>query len=202
MEELWCQFSYYSDKLSEGCRISYQQNNCRDPIDILNFAFEHASSTKGSSTASVVILREDYHLIIGHIGDCGIRVIRELNVVFRSEEQQVEFNKPFQLGTGSPITPSKDALRYDYVCQPGDWVLIGSDGLFDNLYEGEILNNFKKKKNKTLSPNQITMKIGDEAYSTSQSTSKTPFSESCRENGLSYRGGKMDDITVILGLVL
>jgi len=34
------------------------------------------------STASVVILREDYHLIIGHIGDCGIRVIREINVVF------------------------------------------------------------------------------------------------------------------------
>jgi len=136
----------YSDKLSEGCSIAYNQNEMREPIEILTFASEHANETTGSSTATLVLLKEDYQLVAGHVGDCGIRVIRDKRLVFRSEEQQIEFNIPYQIGTRSDFTPSTHGLSYEVKVKVGDWVVVGSDGVFDNLYDSEIVNAFKKKK--------------------------------------------------------
>lgn len=52
----------------------------------------------GSSTACVVVLnRTDQMLYTANIGDSGFIVMRNGQIVHRSEEQQHYFNTPFQL---------------------------------------------------------------------------------------------------------
>lgn len=91
------------------------------------------------------------------MGDCGILVIRHNDYIFRSEEQQHSFNFPYQLGTSSPDRP-KDAQvsnpcmgdqlanilqSFTVAVEKGDIVIMGSDGLFDNLFDKEILSIVK-----------------------------------------------------------
>jgi hypothetical protein len=46
---------------------------------------------------------------------------------------QHAFNFPLQLGTHSRDEPMKDAQRFDVRVEKGDLVVVGSDGLMDNL---------------------------------------------------------------------
>jgi serine/threonine protein phosphatase PrpC len=61
-------------------------------------------------------------------------VLRDGEPIFRSEEQQHSFNFPFQLGTGSKDTPA-DAQSFTVKIKEGDIVVMGSDGIFDNVFE-------------------------------------------------------------------
>lgn len=86
----------------------------------------------------MVVLRED-DLRIANIGDCGVIAIRGSDVIFRTSEQQHSFNFPFQLGTGSKDQPA-DAMSFHVKVKEGDIVIVASDGLFDNLFDDEILD--------------------------------------------------------------
>jgi len=72
-------------------------------------------------------------LHIANLGDCCLLLIRDGQVVFRTSEMQHAFNFPLQLGTHSRDEPMKDARRYDVGVDRGDVVILGSDGLMDNL---------------------------------------------------------------------
>lgn len=57
----------------------------------------------GSSTACVVVLnRETSMVYTANIGDSGFVIVRQGQVVHRSEEQQHYFNTPFQLSLPPP----------------------------------------------------------------------------------------------------
>lgn len=60
-----------------------------------------------------------------------------LEVLFRSKEQQYRFNFPYQCGTDCEL-PYK-AFDNEHVVKPNDIVVMGSDGLFDNLYHEDML---------------------------------------------------------------
>jgi serine/threonine protein phosphatase PrpC len=92
----------------------------------------------GSTTACLAVLRED-ELRIANLGDCAVLVIRGPEIVLRTPEQQHSFNFPFQLGTGSKDSP-KDAMIFTLKVKEGDVVVVASDGLFDNLFDDEILD--------------------------------------------------------------
>jgi hypothetical protein len=49
---------------------------------------------------------------------------------------QHAFNFPLQLGTHSRDEPMKDAMRFEVGVERGDLVVLGSDGLMDNLVSG------------------------------------------------------------------
>lgn len=72
-------------------------------------------------------------LLVANLGDCSLLVIRRGEVVFRTSEMQHAFNFPLQLGTHSRDEPMKDAKRYDIGVEKEDVVIVGSDGLMDNL---------------------------------------------------------------------
>lgn len=91
----------------------------------------------GSTTACLAVLRDD-ELRIANLGDCGVLVVRGQGIIFRTAEQQHSFNFPFQLGTGSKDSPS-DAETFTVKVKEGDIVIVASDGLFDNLFDDEIL---------------------------------------------------------------
>lgn len=57
----------------------------------------------GSSTACVIVLNRETHMAYtANIGDSGFVVVRQGQVVHRSEEQQHYFNTPFQLSMPPP----------------------------------------------------------------------------------------------------
>ena len=58
--------------------------------------------------------------------------------IFVSEEHQYEFNFPYQFGTATELDNETDNLFMSLKAQEGDIVIIGSDGLFDNVHIGYL----------------------------------------------------------------
>ncbi|KAG0266978.1 hypothetical protein DFQ27_009255 [Actinomortierella ambigua] len=128
------------DNIEEEAFYDYFNVN---PVDILEKSYEQSTLDAkkegliGSSTACLAILRDD-ELRIANLGDCGISVIRNNEFIFRTEEQQHSFNYPYQLGTGSSDRPT-DAQVFTVKVKNGDIVVMGTDGIFDNLFDEDIL---------------------------------------------------------------
>ncbi|KAI0338170.1 hypothetical protein BDW22DRAFT_1363302 [Trametopsis cervina] len=78
-------------------------------------------------------------LRIAHLGDCMGMVVRGEEVVWRTEEMWWGFNTPVQLGPASPTRPA-DARTFCVPVQADDIVILASDGLSDNLWEEDILD--------------------------------------------------------------
>ncbi|KAI9294029.1 protein serine/threonine phosphatase 2C [Neoconidiobolus thromboides FSU 785] len=188
-------------------RLFYHQV---DPIKILEnsyrLAIESASSykIKGSSTACIVILRNN-ELRIANLGDCGVVVLRDGVVIFQTLEQQHSFNFPYQLGTNSKDRP-KDAQYYSYSVEKGDVIVMGSDGLFDNLFLSDIEEEVTKWKPDFdwVYDTNLSHALAARACKVSQQTTtnqSTPFEERAKKEGIKFQGGKRDDITVLVAVV-
>ncbi|XP_022859951.1 probable protein phosphatase 2C 55, partial [Olea europaea var. sylvestris] len=85
---------------------------------------------------------------------------------------------------------------------PGDVVVTGTDGLFDNLYNKEIAVVVADAARDGLSPDATAQKIA--AFARLRSLDRkqqTPFSTAAQEAGYSYYGGKLDDLTFVVSYV-
>ncbi|KAG9072645.1 hypothetical protein KI688_000416 [Linnemannia hyalina] len=128
------------DNIEEDAFYDYFNVN---PVQILEKSYEQSARDAkkegliGSSTACLAILRDD-ELRIANLGDCGVSIIRRNEFIFRTEEQQHSFNYPYQLGTGSTDSPT-DAQVFTVKVESGDIVVMGTDGIFDNLFDEDIL---------------------------------------------------------------
>jgi len=183
-----------SGKYSADCTPTYS----RDPLQIMADAYENSSEIQGSSTCCIVLL-DGYVLKASNLGDSGFMVVRGTDIAYRTKEQQHSFNFPYQLGTGSADMP------YHATCvtvniQPGDLVIVGSDGLFDNLYDDEIV----EITSQATEPMTIAQLIARHAHETACNKSIiSPFAKAARENGYPLAtGGKLDDISVIVARVV
>jgi serine/threonine protein phosphatase PrpC len=72
-----------------------------------------------------------------NVGDSCFMVVRRGRVLFRSPSQQHEFNFPFQLG-GEGSDKVSDAQCFMVPVQVGDVVVMGTDGLFDNVFDKDV----------------------------------------------------------------
>ncbi|KAL1915895.1 uncharacterized protein VTP21DRAFT_6283 [Calcarisporiella thermophila] len=189
-----------------------------DPVEILQASYESsvAEATRqgivGSSTACIAILRDD-ELRIANLGDCGVSIIRQNDFVFRTEEQQHSFNFPYQLGTGSSDVP-RDAQTFTVKVQKNDIVILASDGVYDNLFDEDILDEVIKHVRShspgTHRPMQLRVEpqvlcdaLVRRARSVSEDTRNlnSPFQERAMQQGLYHQGGKADDISVLVAVV-
>ncbi|GAA6059880.1 hypothetical protein JCM10212_007085 [Sporobolomyces blumeae] len=147
-----------------------------DPVEVMQLAFEKCLSESkdegiiGSSTALLAILRND-ELRLANLGDCYCCVIRDNDYVFRSEEQQHSFNFPFQAGTNSKDTPIKDAQRIVVKVQKDDIVLLASDGLVDNVFSDDLLEEVLRFVSTSPSPSPSPVSASSASSSSSTSTS-------------------------------
>lgn len=113
------------------------------------FSFLSFGKCIGSSTACVLILnRENSTVYTANIGDSGFIVVREGQIIHRSEEQQHYFNTPFQLSMPPPgqnvlsdSPESADTLSFPV--QNGDVILAATDGVFDNVPSDLLLDILK-----------------------------------------------------------
>ncbi|KAH8384043.1 hypothetical protein KR009_011826 [Drosophila setifemur] len=190
----------------------------RNPRDLLIAGYQELTDRHqpivGSSTACLATLhRRDCTLYTANLGDSGFLVIRNGRVLHRSEEQTHGFNTPYQLTVAPEHT--KDSVYSDrpemavvsrLPLQPGDLVVLATDGLFDNLPEGMLLEMLQKlegvREERDLQAGAL--RVVEKARQLSLNASfKSPFAMKARAHNVSYPGGgKPDDITLILASVL
>ncbi|XP_026194297.1 uncharacterized protein LOC34617292 [Cyclospora cayetanensis] len=208
-------------------------------LDVLRRGYSNTRSF-GSATALVVRHEGGDKIGIANLGDSAVIVLRrqlwyQMTCVFRSREQQHQFNCPFQLSRlpqpseydqlrengkdallhllqNAAIIPQDTPETASLCCvtvMEGDLLILGTDGVFDNLFDYEIC----AITNLTLSPFEAHL-LGNEALATSATaiataigeaaahrsrspTARTPFMKHARQEGSFFTGGKMDDITVL-----
>ncbi|ORX71485.1 protein serine/threonine phosphatase 2C [Linderina pennispora] len=171
------------------------------PVDILRRAYEitldemEALGVRGSSTACVVVLRGD-ELRVANLGDCSLTVVRQGDM----------------LGTEEHSDGPSDAQVFRLKVQRGDIVIVGSDGVFDNLFDDDILDEVNQHLPAAMraavspfhvDPRAISRAIAERAKLVSEDTryAESPFQMRAMQEGLYYQGGKRDDISVIVAIV-
>lgn len=103
-----------------------------------------ADNVQGSSTLCVVHLDGDHaQLTSANIGDSGFLIIRDGVIVYRSAQQEHSFGCPYQLGHHATSALPTDAQISKLPAEPGDAIVLGTDGLFDNLSDAEIVDGVK-----------------------------------------------------------
>lgn len=191
----------YSKTLAEEMKKSIGEEplEIKDMIAQLERAVEVANQkATGASTAIVGSIADDGFLRVLNVGDSTCVVIRDGRVVSRSQEINHFYECPYQFSEISPDKP-RDGRKMNYQLKKGDLIVMGSDGIFDNLPNEEIVSvAASSPKN----PSAIAKSISDRARKVSlDDTVETPFSKMALRNknpdypdGL---GGKVDDISCV-----
>jgi protein phosphatase PTC7 len=132
-----------------------------DPVEYLQKAYEQTikatsepNQWQGTTTATGAQLhfqKRDSNpkapttplLYVTNLGDSQVLVLRprDSELVYKTTEQWHWFDCPRQLGTNSPDTPRENAVMDMVEIEENDVVLAMSDGVIDNLWEHEIIEN-------------------------------------------------------------
>ena len=194
----------YSRKLVHNVLALSNQNSALldNPKELL-IQSARANKEKGSSTLVIATLSSTALLRTSMIGDSGYIILRMINnsisTVYRSVEQQHSFNYPFQVGHIGDDPMS--ALEFEHQLEDNDLVILGSDGLFDNVFDDELIGQLKEVGYNN-SERSIAESLASLAFKLSLDKKRSsPFAKQAVENGLWFEGGKSDDITVVVGRV-
>ncbi|RKP22795.1 phosphatase 2C-like domain-containing protein [Syncephalis pseudoplumigaleata] len=183
-----------------------------DPVSILTRGYDRAAhdmkqqGIEGATTACLAVLRDD-ELRIANLGDSGVLVLRRGDFVFRTEAQQRSFNVPYQLGYPTRDQPT-DAQHFTVKLERGDIVILATDGMFDNLFDEDIIDEVTKciraNTRGAANPVDISHALACRARDVSEDSryATSPFQSRAVAEGFYYQGGgKLDDITVIVAVV-
>ncbi|KAF7816168.1 putative protein phosphatase 2C 26 isoform X1 [Senna tora] len=169
-----------------------------------------ATSSIGSATVIVAMLEKNGTLKIANVGDCGLRVIREGRVIFSTSPQEHYFDCPFQLSSQMAGQTYLDAMVSNVELMEGDTIVMGSDGLFDNVFDHEIVSLVARYRDVAEAAKALANLASNHAK---DSNFDSPYSLEARARGIEVPfwkkilgmkliGGKLDDITVIVGQVV
>lgn len=203
----------YSYSLMTGCKQAVEELKLTDPLQILQNGFENASDVQGSSTANVIYFdNRKMELNSINVGDSQFFVLRQndqrkFSIVAKSEPQYdpdvtwTPIPCPRQLGNSSVEDKPEIGDSYQIPILKGDIIILATDGLFDNLFDEEILAIVNNHFNEPIQ--QIARILVESAYKTSKDKTKvTPFSGTIGKLVGYHKGGKEDDITVVLTKIL
>jgi protein phosphatase PTC7 len=107
------------------------------PQAVLERAY-YRTNVQGSSTVCILALNGST-LCASNLGDSGFVLVRDGAPAFQSPQQQHNFNFPYQLGSadGGASDHPQSAMRFELTVQPGDIIITGTDGLWDNVFAEE-----------------------------------------------------------------
>ncbi|RLM80163.1 hypothetical protein C2845_PM12G21270 [Panicum miliaceum] len=150
------------------------------PYALLRGAYEAAarSLAPGASTAVIVSL-DGATLKWACVGDSAFAVLHGGRIVRRSKPQQRHFNCPYQLSASGGDRVA-DADVGGMPMMDGDVVVIGTDGLFDNVFDVELEQLVRKGTELGLTESWRNDEKGAERF----------------------YGGKVDDITVVVAFIV
>jgi protein phosphatase PTC7 len=167
-------------------------------LDALNYGYHAANEARQPGGCPVVLttITEGCHASILNLGDCGLVVLRQGRLLYRTEMQQHSFNCPFQLPEDPPSAGEQAKLEI----RVGDVFLCTSDGVLDNVELDHLLSHLKEVP--ALGCGKVAAAIGQEASRNAQDRRYfSPFAKHAAEVGYRYTGGKLDDITALVALV-
>jgi protein phosphatase PTC7 len=152
----------------------------------------------GASTAVVGSIGQDGFLRVLNLGDSACVVIRQRRVTARTREISHYFDCPYQLSVDSPDRP-RDGTKFNVELMKGDLVLMGSDGIFDNLTDDQIAAIATSDAD----VNKIARRIAEYSRKVSlDKTVPTPYAKLAKRYGdPDYQdgvGGKVDDICCVV----
>jgi protein phosphatase PTC7 len=183
----------------------------------------------GSSTLLLCsVVKSTLHFL--SVGDSRIAVLRlirgQYKLFYVSKEQQHSFNCPFQvsclpsvnkfsslrhngferlvryLETQRPVRdPVSKGITGNLALYKDDIVVVGTDGLFDNLFSENItaIVNLIAQTRPIDFAQAVAEELLKSAYAASRDPhGETPFSAASLKNGKHHSGGKPDDISVIV----
>ena len=169
------------------------------PLNVM-VAAHAATRVQGSSTALVLLLRKSM-LHGANLGDSGFMILRGGCVWFKSEPQQHSFNFPYQIGSEMSDSPNAAQL-YALTVQSGDVIVSGTDGLWDNLHDAEVAALVKAELSAGNGAEGAARRVAVAAHIRgADPRADTPFSRGARAARVNFRGGKMDDCTVVVSIV-
>ncbi|GFH09353.1 protein phosphatase, partial [Haematococcus lacustris] len=157
---------------------------------------------RGSSTASLLVLAGD-RVLASNLGDSGFLVLRNGQVIFHSPQQQHDFNFPFQIGSSDSMSDMPaSAQKFELAVQAGDVVVMGTDGLWDNCFDEEIMSVIRYCQDVNMPLDKTAQVLAHYArHRASDPKFASPFAYAAFQAGFAYMGGKMDDITVVVARV-
>ena len=170
----------------------------------------HLTNQMGSSTCVITSIDKEAPLLYtANLGDSGYLLLRrngsELTTVYRSKEQTHGFNFPYQIGTGGD-DPERAELKVHEVAH-NDILVVGTDGLFDNMYDEKIKQLIEPHLNERRDdlmedPKAVANVIADEAEKLSNIPNYlSPFAKAAKQYNYEFMGGKQDDITVAVAQI-
>lgn len=168
--------------------------------DLLTAAEYADFKATGASTAIVASIGDDDVMRSLCLGDSVLMVIRNGVVFSKTKETTHYFDCPYQLSEDSPDRP-RDGTVLTTRLMPGDKIVTGSDGVFDNLTADDIIQIIQE--NEAAKASTIAQKIVAESRAVSlDKEAPTPYAKQAKRNrykdyatGL---GGKVDDISCIV----
>ncbi|CAI2371081.1 unnamed protein product [Moneuplotes crassus] len=201
----------YSKQLVKFIGEEFDKNPNATPKEILTIANDKTTHI-GTSTCVIAILEPQKQAIATTVlGDSSYLLLRPengtLKKIFRSKEQQKSFNFPFQCGTGGDHPRLAFDMRHQV--KHNDIIVMGSDGVFDNCFDEEIIEIIQKDSNSKLAPLEADPKQFSEKIAQLSSahghdrTWRSPFQVEAEK---AYRrrvfaGGKLDDVSVIVSQI-
>jgi len=138
----------YAQGMMQYTQSAIAEKEYSDPKELLWEAFRR-NKEEGSCTACVATLQSVF-LQVAWLGDSGAMLLRDGVIHRRFQPQQHKFNQPYQLCHKENSDSPDDVGLWDVVVLEGDILIMGTDGLFDNLIESQILlasqNYFRRVK--------------------------------------------------------
>ncbi|KAL6555362.1 hypothetical protein OROGR_006620 [Orobanche gracilis] len=169
------------------------------PRQILQEAFLKTDAP-GSSTACIISLAGN-HLRAANLGDSGFMVIRGGKSFYRSPVQHHSFNFPYQMGKSSGGVDAAEEVVV--AVERGDIVVLGTDGLFDNVFPEDIERIVEFCLENRYIPVLVAWMLAMEASRNSLDTrAASPFQLAAHDAGVEHFGGKYDDITVVVAFIV
>jgi len=156
---------------------------------------------EGGTTLCLAALNEDE--VIGlNYGDSGFIIIREGKISYETQEGVHDFNFPHQLDHLHPMNDTEARVE-SFKVQSKDILIMATDGLFDNVYKEQILEIVTKGLKEGVSLNLIASTLADIASKNGCDPKfASPFAKAAREYGYNITGGKLDDITIIVAMIV
>jgi len=180
---------------------------------------------EGSSTITLSLFDAVHNVLrTQNIGDGQVLLLRHdtstslltnYKVFSRTVSQSKRFNLPYQLGYSKNIKniqyfdlPDKQQ-NYSWNIQDKDIIILSTDGMFDNLFDKDILDILSKKLPllSSLSTGEFCHALAKQLVTTAREYSLDrrrdgPFAVEAKDNDILWSlGGHPDDITVIVGYI-
>lgn len=165
------------------------------------------NGVQGSTTVCLAALDQESGILhTTSLGDSACLVVRGIDgtglpsIAFRTKAMEHSFGYPFQLGHHATTDSPTDASVSSFTVQHGDYILVATDGLVDNLDNSQIIQQLSSVKSPLSAARQLAIAAFGCAI---DRRAVTPYClAATKALNMFTEGGKPDDITVVAARVL